>query len=164
MVYITTLDQRSRSLLQQKLFVPTGESTLPKTTPASSAASVLVSAKTPAVIAKKKVAKIAKQKPAHGSKRYTEAERNVILGKKKAGVPLSALKKEYGVTPKTIGKWLKKAKASGSAPKAAKSLISTTAKTGTNDQTDVVLTLTQAIRRQEAYLGKLKGALAALTG
>lgn len=51
-----------------------------------------VSAKTPAVIAKKKVAKIAKQKPAHGSKRYTEAERNVILGKKKAGVPLSTLK------------------------------------------------------------------------
>ena len=64
-----------------------------------SAASVLVSAKTPAVIAKKKVAKIAKQKPAHGSKCYTEAERNVILGKKKAGVPLSTLKKEYGVTP-----------------------------------------------------------------
>ena len=88
-----------------------------KTIPAPSENATQVSDITPALVAKKKVAKIAKQKPAHGAKRYTEAERNIILGKKKEGVPLTTLKNDYGVTPKTIGMWLKKAAGTGVAAK-----------------------------------------------
>lgn len=136
-----------------------------KTIPAPSENATQVSAITPALVTKKKVAKITKQKPGHGSKRYTEAERNVILDKKKAGISFTALKDEYGVAPKTIIKWLKKAKASDSAPK-VKVIAASTSKAVavTNDRADVFLMLTQAVKRQEVYLNQLKLALAALTG